>query len=618
MDGAWIGRSVRASAARSRHGRAALRRRHPSRPRPARQARAPGLRAGADHRIDTNAAGRLDGVRCIMTAADLPQPVPRYGPRSPIGRFSRSARRSSSASRSPPSPPRRRMPPRRRPPLVRVESRGAAGRPHRRRRRSIPARRSCRIRRFGRPAARAHQHSQEWQFGWGDVDTARADCVVEHDYKFPMVTHFAIEPHAFMAAPGRERRDDLEPDAAPVRAAARRRGGPELADLQVRIIAPDPGGGFGGKGWPKFEPLMAFLALRTGRPVRLVLTLEETFQRCAARRRASTRARASQSGPDRLPGYRGGFPARRLRRHRRARRQQGELRGVRSVPDAARARHRARAAVAHDAEHGVSRVRDAAGVLGRRIAVERSGAAARDRSGRDSAAQRPGPGRSVHSQRHAGRRRLGQRAPQAARRHRMGWTAGANRGRGISLGLKSSSTASASLAIVRLHYDGSATVLSGTSDMGQGARTVFTQIAAQELGIPPDRVAIVMGDTRSCRSTRRRRPAGRRCSWGTRSSRPARTSRPSCGAWRRSVRVAEARSTVGAGGRPRPDRELTLRAAPEGRLRTAPRRGHRHRRGDAARYRRRSIRSVAGRSSGSSCAPPPKSKSIPRSAWWRS
>ena len=70
-----------------------------------------------------------------------------------------------------------------------------------------------------------------------------------------------------------------------------------------------------------------------------------------------------------------------------------------------------------------------------------------------------------------------------------------NRGRGISLGLKSSSTASRSVAIVRLHFDGSASVLCGTSDMGQGARTVLMQIAAQELGIEPDRVAIVMGDT---------------------------------------------------------------------------------------------------------------------------
>ena len=52
----------------------------------------------------------------------------------------------------------------------------------------------------------------------------------------------------------------------------------------VRIIAPDPGGGFGGKGWPKFVSLLAWLALELGRPVRLVLTLEESFQ---AARRAS-------------------------------------------------------------------------------------------------------------------------------------------------------------------------------------------------------------------------------------------------------------------------------------------------------------------------------------------
>jgi CO/xanthine dehydrogenase Mo-binding subunit len=49
--------------------------------------------------------------------------------------------------------------------------------------------------------------------------------------------------------------------------------------------------------------------------------------------------------------------------------------------------------------------------------------------------------------------------------------------------------------IVRLHFDGSATVMSGTSDMGQGARTVLAQIASHELGIPVEHIAIAMGDT---------------------------------------------------------------------------------------------------------------------------
>ena len=87
--------------------------------------------------------------------------------------------------------------------------------------------------------------------------------------------------------------------------------------------------------------------------------------------------------------------------------------------------------------------------------------------------------------------------PYKGRRRRSTWNVAIspNRGRGVSIGLKSSSTASRSVAIVRLHFDGSASVLCGTSDMGQGARTVLLQIAAQELGIAPDRIAVVMGDT---------------------------------------------------------------------------------------------------------------------------
>ena len=38
-------------------------------------------------------------------------------------------------------------------------------------------------------------------------------------------------------------------------------------------------------------------------------------------------------------------------------------------------------------------------------------------------------------------------------------------------------------------------VNAGTSDMGQGARTIFAQIAAQELGAPLEWVRVVMGDT---------------------------------------------------------------------------------------------------------------------------
>jgi CO/xanthine dehydrogenase Mo-binding subunit len=70
-----------------------------------------------------------------------------------------------------------------------------------------------------------------------------------------------------------------------------------------------------------------------------------------------------------------------------------------------------------------------------------------------------------------------------------------SRGRGIAVGLKSGPTTGLSNSIVRMLADGSAVVYAGTSDMGQGARTIFAQIAAQELGIPIDWVSVVMGDT---------------------------------------------------------------------------------------------------------------------------
>src|SRR5439155_467881 len=44
---------------------------------------------------------------------------------------------------------------------------------------------------------------REHRYGWGDVGAAEAEAnvVIEGTYTFPMVTQFAIEPHAFMAAP---------------------------------------------------------------------------------------------------------------------------------------------------------------------------------------------------------------------------------------------------------------------------------------------------------------------------------------------------------------------------------------------------------------------------------
>jgi len=70
-----------------------------------------------------------------------------------------------------------------------------------------------------------------------------------------------------------------------------------------------------------------------------------------------------------------------------------------------------------------------------------------------------------------------------------------DRGRGIAIAIKPGATSGLSQSLVRLLCDGSALVYAGTSDMGQGARTLWQQIVADELGTPLDRVSVVSGDT---------------------------------------------------------------------------------------------------------------------------
>jgi xanthine dehydrogenase YagR molybdenum-binding subunit len=52
-----------------------------------------------------------------------------------------------------------------------------------------------------------------------------------------------------------------------------------------------------------------------------------------------------------------------------------------------------------------------------------------------------------------------------------------------------------SYAWIRVGSDGSATVVTATQDVGTGTRTALAQIAAEELGLPLERVRIELGDT---------------------------------------------------------------------------------------------------------------------------
>jgi CO/xanthine dehydrogenase Mo-binding subunit len=71
------------------------------------------------------------------------------------------------------------------------------------------------------------------------------------------------------------------------------------------------------------------------------------------------------------------------------------------------------------------------------------------------------------------------------------------RGIGVAVGVSDSEAMPVSLALVRLLADGSVTLSAGTTEVGQGARTVLSQIVAEELALPLERVLMPGTDTRS-------------------------------------------------------------------------------------------------------------------------
>src|SRR5262249_24398591 len=50
-------------------------------------------------------------------------------------------------------------------------------------------------------------------------------------------------------------------------------------------------------------------------------------------------------------------------------------------------------------------------------------------------------------------------------------------------------------ATVRLERDGTITVLAGSQSTGQGHQTAYAQLIAEHLGVAPERVTVVQGDT---------------------------------------------------------------------------------------------------------------------------
>jgi CO/xanthine dehydrogenase Mo-binding subunit len=337
-----------------------------------------------------------------------------------------------------------------------------------------------------------------FSYARGDAAAAlgSAYLVLEDAFEFPRVQHYAMEPNAAVAAWDETGALTVwagTQNPYSVRVELAKMFGVPLA--RIRIVVPHLGGGFGSKTYAKLEPLAAVLARVAGRPVRLAASAAEAFQtvrRCGARVRMRVglgrdgALLAVECHADYDVGAYADIGPRVV--------QKGTYTatGPYRVPHIALA---ARAVYTNTTPGGAFR---GFGVPQLAWGLESLLDIAAERLDRDPIDLRR-QNLLAHGEEFApGDTPIDGKFEESLSRavEALAQTAGAaDRGRGVAAMLKASIAPSVSEAIVRLHADGSVTVLASTVEMGQGARTALAQIAAEVLAVPLAHVAVTPPDT---------------------------------------------------------------------------------------------------------------------------
>jgi CO/xanthine dehydrogenase Mo-binding subunit len=326
-----------------------------------------------------------------------------------------------------------------------------------------------------------------FHFARGDIAQgfAAAEVIFEDTFTFPMVHHYSMEPHVAIA---RVEHGQITVWAStqhpfPVRKELAEMFGLPLSHVQV--IVPYLGGAYGNKSYTKIEPLVVAMAHKVGRPVRLALTVEESFKivrRAAARvtmktgvKRDGTLVARQCTAYYQIGAYADVGP-------RVVQKAGYTACGPYRIPHAQIDTHAVYSNTVNSVAFRGYGVPQLAWAYESQMDMmaERLGLDALDmrlknllRRGEEFA---PGD-LPIDCDFHGSLQRVA-----AA----VGWgqPTGPRQGRGLACVIKAPLAPSISSALVRMHADGSVTLLTGTVEIGQGARTVLAQIVAEELALP--------------------------------------------------------------------------------------------------------------------------------------
>jgi CO/xanthine dehydrogenase Mo-binding subunit len=329
----------------------------------------------------------------------------------------------------------------------------------------------------------------------GDLEQgfAEADVVVEETFRTAAAQHAHMEPHACVARwegdalelwTGTQTPFNLREDLARVFS---------LPEERIRIVAPAMGGSFGAKTFLRTEALAAALARKAGRPVRLVLPRDEEW--LTLNRHPAMITVKLGAGSD------GTLVAKQVVCHAGTGAYADCGPGVAqkmgfAAPGPYRIPH-----VAVDAycvytnlpPNGAFR---GYGQMQSTWASERAMDLLADRLGIDPLelrlqnllrdGDRYCTGETMHDVHFA-------ECLEAAA-DAIGWRKG-RRGKGLSVMLKGMQTPSRASVEIEREPDGAYVVHCATTEMGQGAWHALTLLAAEELGVEPDRIRFPAPDT---------------------------------------------------------------------------------------------------------------------------
>jgi CO/xanthine dehydrogenase Mo-binding subunit len=340
-----------------------------------------------------------------------------------------------------------------------------------------------------------HEHLEE-----GDVDSGFADSerVFENVFEFPMVYHYTMEPHTAIARADKSGITVWSSCAHPfvVRSDLSQMFGLPLSKVQV--LVPYVGGAYGGKSYSKIEPLVVALARKAGRPVRLQQSVPEsmlTNRRHSARVRVKTGVKrdgtlVAQEAEVLLDtgAYADNGP-------RVARRAATRVHGPYQIPN-----YKIDTFAVYTNTCPAGSFRSIGGPQSI-WAVESHMDFIADQLGLD-----PLDFRLKNLLRRGEELRSGAKPIDSDLSYdlkqvasRVNWNRGAGgesgRGLGVAMGATDSEAIPVSTAIVRLLADGSIVVMSGTTEIGQGARTILCQVVAEELETPLEKVFMQSTDT---------------------------------------------------------------------------------------------------------------------------